>query len=66
MVLYRHVTLYAMIFSGQQLGKYIPMATNMDAIELLLETGYFLCGPCQDVVTAMSSVVSSIQQRAMV
>jgi hypothetical protein len=55
-----------MIFSGQQLGKYIPMATNMDAIELLLETGYFLCGPCQDVVTAMSSVVSSIQQRAMV
>jgi hypothetical protein len=37
--------------SGQRLGKHVSAATNTHAIiELLLETGYFLCGPCRDVI----------------
>jgi hypothetical protein len=48
--------------SGQRLRKHVPAVTDMNAtIELLLETGSFLCGPCRDVtistVGAMSSVV---------
>jgi hypothetical protein len=72
-ILWRIVTLLSgdsitTAVSGQRLGKHVPMATNMHAtIALLLETGSFLCGPCQDIITgtdgAMSSV-SSISQRA--
>jgi hypothetical protein len=57
--------------SGQRLCKHVPYATDTNAtIELLLETAYFLCGPCNDVITrtvgAVSLVVSSISQRTTV
>jgi hypothetical protein len=42
--------------SGQRLGKHVPAATNTHAtIELLLETGCFLCGPCRDLISKRQS-----------
>jgi hypothetical protein len=40
--------------SEQWLGKHVPVETNMDAIDLLLEMGCFLCDPCQGVTKKRS------------
>jgi hypothetical protein len=57
--------------SGQRLGKHVPATINTHVtIELLLETGCFLCGPCRDVITRaveqrvhLSAVLVSWQRR---
>jgi hypothetical protein len=52
--------------SEKRLGKHVPAATNTHAT---IEERCLLCGPCRYVMTrivgAMSSVVSSISQRAL-
>jgi hypothetical protein len=39
-----------MAVSEQQLDKHVPAETNIHAIDLLLETGCFLCGLCEAVI----------------
>jgi hypothetical protein len=51
-------------FLGNGFDKHIPAATNTHAtIELLLEKGCFLCGPCRDVITRTVGAMSSFVRR---